>query len=186
MNLDLGLVKSKLPKRPRDANKGAFGKALIIAGSKNYPGAAILSCLACARSGAGLITLAAPKDVYEVVVPKIPFATFLDFSEINDNLEKYDSVLIGPGLGQSEEVKKLIHELIKSEIFKKKKIVIDADGLNILSETKSWFNVFNSDAILTPHPGEMSRLTGLSINEIQMNRQEIASKFSKEWNSTLR
>src|SRR3989344_9442645 len=114
MEITKQLIKDKLPRRPLKGNKGTFGSALIIAGSKNYPGAAILSCLACARVGAGLVTLATDENVYKVAVPKIPFATFLDFSEIENNLDKYDSVLIGPGLGQSEEIKKLLNQLIFS------------------------------------------------------------------------
>lgn len=185
MNLDFELIKNKLPKRPVNSNKGTFGSALIIAGSKNYPGAAILSVLASFRSGAGFATLATGENVYKVVVPKIPFATFLDFSEIEENLEKYDSVLIGPGLGKSETAVTLVKELINSSNLKNKKIILDADALNILSEIKDWFEILDIDAILTPHPGEMARLTGLSIQEIQNNRQKIALKFSKLWNKTI-
>jgi ADP-dependent NAD(P)H-hydrate dehydratase / NAD(P)H-hydrate epimerase len=171
----------KLSKRPGDANKGTFGKALIIAGSKNYPGAAILSVLACARSGVGLVTLATIPEVYKVAVPKIPFATFLEFSEIEKNWKKYDSVLIGPGLGQSDDMRLMI----KQSLPKDKKIVLDADALNILSEDEDWYKTLRVDAILTPHPGEMSRLTKLSINEIQTNRGKVALDFAKKWKKTI-
>lgn len=185
MEITQDLVISKLPGRPIDANKGTFGSALIIAGSKNFPGAAILSCLACARVGAGLVTLATPKDVYEIVVPKIPFATFLEFSEVEDNLEKYNSVLIGPGLGMNKELRLKIQDWMNNEILKQKKLVLDADCLNILSEINDWYKIIETDAVLTPHPGEMSRLMGLKIEEIQSNREEIVKKFSKLWNKTL-
>lgn len=185
MEITKELINHKIPERPIDANKGTFGSALIIAGSKNFPGAAILSVLACARTGVGLITLATTTKVYEVVVPEIPFATFLDFSQIEKNLEKYDCVLIGPGLGQSEEVKKLIYKLIRRKEPEKKKLVLDADCLNILSEERDWFKNFEVDAVLTPHPGEMARLTGLSVEEIQENREETSKRFSKLWNKTV-
>lgn len=185
MKLNFELIKNKLSKRPVDANKGTFGKALIVAGSKNYPGAAILSSLACARSGVGLITVSTDRNTYKVIVPKIPFATFLDFSEVEENLEKYDSILIGPGLGKSETVKSLIKQLIFSDKLKQIKVILDADALNIISEIKDWFEVLKSDDILTPHPGEMARLTKLSIDEIQNNRHEIALKFSTVWNKTI-
>ncbi len=178
-------VARRLPDRPIDSNKGTFGSVLVIAGSENFPGAAILSVLAAARSGAGLVTLSTTKSVYDVAVPKIPFATFLKFSEIKNNLDKYDSVLLGPGLGKSGDVAALLKELRGEEKFKRKKLVLDADALNILSEDNDWFESFNTDAILTPHPGEMSSLTGLSIQDIQKSREEIAVKYSELWNKTI-
>lgn len=185
MEITKNLAFSKLPIRPKDANKGTFGKALIIAGSKNYPGAAILSVLGAARSGVGLVTLATDEETYRVVVPKIPFATFLNLEKVKENIEEYDAVLIGPGLGQSEEAKKLIGELVKLEKLDEKKTVLDADALNILSENDDWYKTLSADAVLTPHPGEMSRLTKLSIDEIQGNREEVLKKFAKEWNKTI-
>lgn len=182
MEISKDIIISKLPARPVTANKGTFGKALIIAGSKNFPGAAILSVLACARSGAGLVTLATTPEVYKVAVPKIPFATFLNFSEIENSLEKYDAILIGPGLGQDREVKKLIGELVSWDI---NKMVIDADGLNNLTKIPTWEKLLEGDAIFTPHPGEMARLTGLEIGKIQVKREEITLRFAKEWNKIV-
>lgn len=185
IKLDIELIIPKLPKRPTGANKGTFGSALIIAGSKNYPGAAILCCLSCARSGAGLVTLATTSEVYKTTVPKIPFATFLEFSEIEKNLDKYDAVLIGPGLGMSKDLRLTIKEWIHLEKLKKKRLVLDADCLNILVEINDWFKILERDAILTPHPGEMSRLTHLSVDEIQNNREKVAGEFAKKWNKTI-
>lgn len=185
MNINENLVKNLLPLRPMDANKGTFGKALIVAGSKNFPGAAILSCLSAARVGAGLVTLATDEDTYKVAVPKIPFVTFLDFSEVEKNIEKYDVVLIGPGLGMNHETGILNHGFL--EILNKSgsTLVIDADGLNALTKINKWFEVLKKDAILTPHPGEMARLTNLSVDEIQKNREGFAKKYAKEWNKTV-
>ena len=184
-SIDKSLIKALLPKRPENAHKGTFGSVLIIAGSKNYPGAAILSVLACARSGAGLVTLATTPEVYKIAVPKIPFATFLEFGKIEKNLDKYDAILIGPGLGMNKDSRLMIKEWIGLKEFNKKKIVIDADALNILSEIPDWYKNLERDAILTPHLGEMARLTKLSVEEIQNEREAIALKFSKLWSKTI-
>ncbi len=183
--LDKEFIKTLIPSRPETAHKGTFGSCLIIAGSKNYPGAAILSCLGAARVGTGLVTLATTNEVYKVAAPKIPSVTFLSFSEVKYDLDKYDSVLIGPGLGQSEEIKNLLTELINLDKLKEKKLVIDADGLNIFSEISYWFKILKTDLILTPHPGEMSRLSKLTIKEIENNREVVAKKFSKLWHKTI-
>lgn len=185
MEITKDSVLSKLPKRPVDANKGTFGSVLIIAGSKNFPGAAILSVLSAARTGTGLVTLSTTSEVYKVAVPKIPFATFLDPSEINKNLEKYDSVLIGPGIGKNKELTLKIKDSLKFFAENKKQLVIDADALNILSENKDWYKEFQPKAILTPHPGEMSKLTGLKVEQIQNDREEVAKKYAKLWNKTV-
>ncbi|MBI2593217.1 NAD(P)H-hydrate dehydratase, partial [Candidatus Daviesbacteria bacterium] len=185
MEITKDLIISKLPNRPINANKGTFGSVLIIAGSKNFPGAAILSVLACARVGAGLVSLATSEKVYKVIVPKIPFATFLDFSEIEKNLGKYDCVLIGPGLGGSHESRIMNYGFLTILNQKDKKLVFDADALNALSELDGWYKSLKNNAVMTPHPGEMSRLTGLSIEQIQNSRGDIAKKYSKLWNKTV-
>lgn len=185
MKITKNLVVSKLPPRPISANKGTFGSVLIIAGSKNYPGAAMLSVLSAARVGSGLITLSTTSEVHKIIVPEIPFATFLSFSEIEENLKKYDSVLIGPGLGRNNDLRFKIKEWINLSVLKNKKLVLDADGLNNLTKIIRWEKLLKEDIIFTPHPGEMSRLTGLSIEKIQKNRQEVSKKFAKFWNKTI-
>lgn len=185
MKITEEIIKSKLPERPIDSNKGTFGSVLVIAGSKNFPGAAIFSVLASAKSGAGLVTLATTEPVYKAAVPKIPFATFIKFSEIESNLQKYSAVLIGPGLGKSPEAVSLVNKLLVETDLARKKLVVDADTLNILSENPDWYGSFKGDAVMTPHPKEMSRLTGISIEEIQEKKEETALKFSKLWNKTI-
>jgi ADP-dependent NAD(P)H-hydrate dehydratase / NAD(P)H-hydrate epimerase len=179
------LVRSLLPPRPDDSNKGTFGRVLIIAGSEKYPGAAILSVMSCARIGAGLVTLAADEYVYKTAVPKIPFATFLKLSEINDSLDKYDVVVIGPGLGLAEDRVTIINNLLKSEKIREKKLILDADALNILAKKPEWYKILPEETVITPHPGEMSRLTGLSVDEIQNKREEVALEYSKKWKVTV-
>lgn len=175
-------VGSRLPRRPKDANKGTFGKVLAIAGSENYPGAAYLACAACYRVGAGLITLVTTATVEIIVSKKLPEVTFLSFNEVFEKLNSYDVLLVGPGLGQKEQIVKLVEKLIKEKL---PKTVVDGDGLNIISKIENWWERLGSDTVLTPHPGEMSRLTGLSIDEIQLDRANTAKKFSRKWNKIV-
>lgn len=161
-------VREKLPKRPKNANKGTFGKVLVVAGSENYPGAAYLSCAACFRVGAGLVTLATIPSVKIIVSRKLPEVTFLRRDEVSKKIKDYDVLLIGPGLGQD-------YQLPAANF---PPTVIDAGGLK-------WGIRLKEEAILTPHPGEMSKITGLSVDEIQKDRINIAQKFAKKWNKVV-
>ncbi len=173
---------TRLPKRPKDANKGTFGKVLVIAGSQNYPGAAYLACAACYRVGAGLVTLATQTSVKIIVSRKLPEVTFILFSKVYKKVLEYDVVLLGPGLGQSEKAKELVRKILEKKL---PKLILDADALNILSNIDKWWENLKSETILTPHPGEMSRLTGLSVKQIQQDRENVAKEFAKKWQQTV-
>lgn len=175
-------VRVRLPKRPKDAHKGTFGRVLVIAGSKNYPGAAYLTCAAAYRVGAGLVSLATEDIVKIIVSKKLPEVTFLSFNEVYKKLSNYDVLLLGPGLGQKNETIKFVEQLL---INKLPKTVIDGDGLNILSRMGKWWGKVNGQIVLTHHPGEMARLTGLSVNQIQSDREDIAIKFAQKWNQII-
>lgn len=176
MNLAEEWVFRRLPQRPDDANKGTFGKVLVIAGSENYPGAAYLACAAAYRVGAGLVTLATEREVKVIVSRKLPEVTFLSSNEILGNIDKYDVLLFGPGLGQSDQVADLNNRI---------KTIIDGDGLNLISKIGKWWEKLGQEAILTPHLGEMERLTGLSIQEIQAGRIDVAQYFAKKWDKVV-
>lgn len=180
--LNKSWIADKLPKRPKDANKGTFGKVLVIAGSENYPGAAYLCCAACYRVGAGLVTLATILAVKIIILRKLPEVTFLPLEGVHEKLSTYDILLLGPGLGQSEQTIKFVEQLLNEKL---PKTIIDGDGLNILSKMENWWKNLKADCVLTPHPGEMSRLTGLSIEEIQSHREDIAKRFAKVWNQVV-
>lgn len=182
MKLTKQYIISCLPKRPKDAHKGIFGKVLVIAGSKNYPGAAYLACAASYRIGAGLVILVTDSETKIIVSRKLPELTFLPYSQTFKKLGDFEVILIGPGLGQSKDSIKFVKELLKEKL---PKLVIDGDGLNLLSKMENWWGQLNGEVILTPHPGEMARLTGISIDEIQANREEIAKQFSKKWNQVV-
>lgn len=175
-------ISALLPKRPKDANKGTFGKVLVIAGSKNFPGAAYLCCAACYRVGAGLVTLATNLEVKTIISRKLPEVTFLLFYEVFEKLNEYDVLLIGPGLGQGDSARKLVEQLLREKL---PKTVIDGDGLNILSKRSRWWEKLNAEVVLTPHPGEMARLTGSTVGEIQANRVDIAKHFAKMWTQVV-
>lgn len=182
MKLTKKYIATIIPKRPIDANKGTFGKVLVIAGSENYPGAAYLSCAACYRVGVGLVTLATKPEVKKIVSRKLPEVTFVSYTEVVNELSKYDVVLLGPGLGQGEQTVKFVIQLIQRKL---PITLVDGDGLNILSRMEKWWDMLRADVILTPHPGEMARLTGMSIDEIQSDRVKVAQNFSKKWDKLV-
>ncbi len=184
-------IKNLLPQRPYNANKGTFGKAMIIAGSYNMPGAAKIAVKGALSSGAGLTTLCFPDCIYPAVTSSLSENTFHPVSssakgcfdggctaEIIAKAESYDAVAIGPGLGVFPETEKLVTALIKCC---KGKIIIDADGINIISRNIDILKESEAEILLTPHPGEMSRLTGKSIAEINADRESTASDFAKEY-----
>ncbi len=206
------MVQAWIPERPLDAHKGTFGKALIVAGSSNYTGAAILSATAAIRAGTGLVTMAIPSSLHEAIVPAVPEATYLLLSHslgvlnaraiplASERIKEYDAILIGPGLSTTAESTAFLRGLFglhsskrgpgflerQSETEKATSVefpplVIDADGLNILSETPGGVESLPPETILTPHPGEMARLTGGEVAEIQANRLKVTAEKSEEW-----
>ena len=163
---------------------------LVIAGSRGMIGAACLATEAVLRSGAGLVLLACPASVQPLAAVKMTCAMTWPLPENADGAlseegqkdiltlaDRYDVVAIGPGLTQSPETMKLLFSTIPRL---GKPLVVDADALNILAKDLTVLQRGARTSILTPHPGEMSRLTRKSINELQMNREEIAGDFAKK------
>jgi hydroxyethylthiazole kinase-like uncharacterized protein yjeF len=192
-------VRSVLPRRPRDANKGTFGRILVVAGSVNYIGAAYLACMGAARVGAGLVTLATARSLQSVLAAKLTETTYLPLPEagagiiaekavgvVQDCLPDYDVLLLGCGLGQKPSVVKFVKSLLLGTSRRQMPaVVIDADGLNILSRVPRWWRELSSGAILTPHPGEMARLVGCTVTEVQQRRVELAREKSAEWQQVV-
>ena len=188
-------IKKLLPARPFNANKGTFGKAMIIAGSYNMPGAAKIAVKGALSTGVGLTTLCFPDCIYPAVTSSLSENTFFAVkssdkgcfhgsttAEIVDKAVSFDAVAIGPGLGVFPETEKLIYALLKSH---KGKIIADADGINIISRNIDILKESEAEILLTPHPGEMSRLTGKSIEEINASREKTASDFAREYGVTV-
>lgn len=192
-------VMERLPARPLSANKGTFGKVMVVAGSLNYVGAAYLACEAAARAGAGLVTLATPKSLLPILATKLTETTYVPLPETNGGyiareaatvLEKslagYDALLIGCGLAQDPSTRDFIKSVLLSwPNALPPKVVVDADALNLVSQSTKWWEHFAGDAVLTPHPGELSRLTGQPVAAIQANRLGIAQKAASEWKKTV-
>jgi len=188
-------VRAALPPRPLDAHKGTFGAALIVAGSANYTGAALLAGKAAYRSGAGLVTLAVPEGLHLALAGHFPEATWLLLPQADgaiaapaarltlENLDRVTALLVGPGFGLAETSEKFIDRLLDGE--RLPPLVFDADGLKLLANIPKWYTRLPAPSILTPHPGEMSVLTGLPVREIQASRLETALKFSREWGHVL-
>ncbi len=181
------MVSALLPKRTLASHKGTFGTAFVIAGSTSYTGAALLAGSAAYRIGTGLVTMAVPENLHSALAGHLPEATWVLLPHENgfisesasdvvlNNLNRATSILIGPGLGNKETTKKFIEKLLHSI---KIPMLIDADGLRHAKDSLSLLH----NAVLTPHVGEMSALTGLSKEEIQNNREEVAKKYAKQWN----
>lgn len=173
-----------LPRRRRDAHKGDFGKLFILAGSVGYTGAPVLASRAAVRSGAGLVTLAVPEQIYPIVAVKCDETMVWPWSEqyekILEKARKCDAVLIGPGLGQSERAEKMVLDLLRDLSCP---VVLDADGLNILSRHMDVLKQRSAPTILTPHDGEFSRLSGRQLPIV--DRLAAARNFAMEYNCVL-
>ncbi|MDR0974351.1 MAG: NAD(P)H-hydrate dehydratase [Ruminococcus sp.] len=181
--------------RPIDANKGDFGKLLIIAGSSRYSGAAYFAAAAAVRSGAGLITLASTKDVADRVAPTLPEVMYLPLpadktgaisttavKELSANINKFDVILFGCGVTDSP-VAEAILELILTKTTCTK--IIDADGIKALSRRIELLRNFDGEIIITPHIGELARLYGVTVPQAAESRLDYARSFAFEHGVTV-
>lgn len=188
-------IKKLFPKRPRSSNKGTFGKLLNIAGCEKYIGAAILSSKAALRSGAGLVFLASAERVINTAASVIPECVFIETEKdekgyiLSSSLEKivpkteeFSAVAFGCGMGNTSETRKMAEFLIKNG---KSPLIIDADGINAVSDNINILKDKSRPVILTPHPGEFARLKGITAAEVQANRVEYSRAFASEYGTVL-
>ncbi|MCR4393360.1 MAG: NAD(P)H-hydrate dehydratase [Dehalococcoidales bacterium] len=191
-------VRKLLPERPLISHKGTFGRVLAITGSLNYPGAAFLACSGTIRIGAGLTTLAIASSLLPVLAAKLNEVVYLPLPEssagivsasgadqIKDALSTQDVLLVGCGIGQHPETALLFKKVLFETEGRLPLLVLDADGLNLLAKIPDWQVNLKYSAILTPHAGEMSRLTGKHIDEIQKNRLRVAKEAAEAWRQTV-
>ena len=190
-----------IPKKDTYGDKRLSGETLIVGGSKKYPGSILMAASASLETGVGLLSLAIPLSIYDVIAGKIPEATldtiknyqeFISKDNIKhlfENKKRINSLLIGCGMESNNTTQTSVKFLLKniSNHFKYLNgIVIDADGLNNLSKIKEWWKYkLPKNTIITPHIREMSRLTGLSISEINKNPIEVLETYAKLWNVTI-
>lgn len=189
--VDRERVAALLPARANDANKGTFGKALIVGGSTLYTGAPALSGQAAARSGAGLVTVALPQEIQPFLAARLLSLTWLPMPSVDgkhcrqggalarERFGQVDGVLVGPGLTAQEEAAGFLDEILAGP--SEGRFVFDADALNLLAKRKGWPAALPRLSILTPHPGEMSRLTGKTIAEINGSRIATAREYAQQW-----
>ncbi len=184
-------IKKLFPKRESDSHKGTFGHVLCICGSRNMPGAAVMASSAALRSGAGLVTLAFPENLYGTVSAKLTEALFMPLSENEEGtlsaeclnkllseIDKYSAVVIGCGLGINEDTKAVVRAVIENS---KAPVIVDADALNIISKEISILANKKSDVVITPHIGEMQRLTKLDKEVIMNDKTRVARAFSEQY-----
>ena len=176
-----------LPPRSVESNKGDFGRVLVVAGSRGMSGAAVLCGSAALRGGAGLVTVAVPEDILSIVATGNPCYLTAPLSNDQDGkltnvssnvlklAEANNVTAVGPGLGRSDPISKLIAGLVGSI---RTPLVLDADGLNALVNQTDSLKHHAGPIILTPHPGEFARLIGSDVATVQARRQELAVVFA--------
>ena len=200
--LERRAAKALLPQRAPDAHKGAHGTLLIVAGSARYPGAAILAANAAYRAGAGLVTVAAPASLYHAMIAAAPEATWLPLPDaehpgaigpaalplLREAAQTATALAVGCGLGLHEATGELVHQLLADEALAQLPgIVVDADALNHLAAGDGAEQGWNAAAplILTPHPGEMARLTKRANDDVQSARLDLARNSAAQWSATV-
>ena len=186
-------IKKILPKRDKISHKGNFGRVGIIAGSKGMTGAVFLSTMAALKSGSGLVYSIIPNSLTEILSIKVTEAIIKpvedkntghfvlhSFNEIKEIIENMNVLAIGPGIGVDEDRIKLMGKILS---IYEKPIVLDADGINCIS--KGSLDILlkrKADTVITPHPGELSKLLNISTNTIQKNRVEYSKHVSNKYN----
>jgi NAD(P)H-hydrate epimerase len=194
-------ARDSLPSRPLDAHKGTFGSAMVVAGSPQYTGAAYLACMGAHRSGAGIVALACAREIYPILASKLAETTFVPLDDTEGQLtareagdvgraleaRQYRALLVGPGLSQGGYPQAFLKQLLSVVAGQGglEAMVIDADGLNNLAKIDDWPKALALPSVLTPHPGELSRLTGLETSDIQADRLGTARRYAAEWGVTL-
>ena len=186
---------SQVPPRREDTHKGDFGHVLVVAGSRGMTGAASLASRAALLAGSGLVTCGVPESLNAIMEVKLTEAMTLALPETKEATlalkaaekivkfsEKADAVALGPGVSRQKDTQKLIRGLLLKI---KKPLVLDADGIVALSDNPNILKRRAQPTVLTPHPGEMSRLTGKSVRAVQGGRKKLAEAFAKKYNTVL-
>ena len=171
--------------RKADTNKGSYGRLLSLCGQEGMAGAAVLSGKAAVRCGVGLMQIALPRSIYPIVAAQLaePIYTVLDDTPESEDalwqaLEQASACLVGCGLGQGSLARQRVYRMVEKS---KVPVVLDADGINAVAENIDIVKTAKAPVILTPHPGEMARLLGITVEEVQENRLEVARSFVQQY-----
>ena len=192
-------LQGRMPFRSDDAHKGTFGTTVVAAGSRRYPGAARLASEAALRAGAGLVVLAAPESVQPLVAAGTPEVTHHALpdtdgavrgdaaGELLRALAGCEALLLGPGLSHTPETAAFVVNVMAGldGVEGLRAAVIDADALNALADRPGWHEGLEVARVLTPHPGEMARLLGVSVEEVQAQRLRLATDYAQRTNSVV-
>lgn len=175
-----------LPGRDPDGNKGTFGKVLLAAGSLNMAGAAVLAAKAAYRSGAGMVKVITAPQNREILQIAVPEALVGTWDDLGESLMWADAIAAGPGLGRDDSAREALRRTIEES---EKPLLVDADGLNLLAREERLAKCLSKQGaegrqiVLTPHMGELSRLTGEKIETLKAGRQEYARELAKRFHA---
>jgi NAD(P)H-hydrate epimerase len=189
--VEVSAVKSALPDRPLDSHKGTFGTAVLVAGSGSYPGAALLAAEGAYKVGAGLVQIGTIPAVRTALAGELPEVIWAPLEgqegwisgdpagRLVEALERAAALLIGPGLGHQPMTFTFLQALLEGPGLPP--LVVDADGLRLISRMENWPELLPGETVLTPHPGEMAVMTGWSVGEVQADRVAAAEHFAEAW-----
>lgn len=203
-----GLVKPLLPARPADGHKGTFGRVVVVGGAVGMAGAPMLAARGAQRVGAGLVLMSGPEQLHPVFAVGVPEAVGLPLPQVNGGvaataaaqvlqaLDKASVLVLGPGLGRSDDVRSLVTKVLPGARAAGVPVVLDADGLNALADGGGPSKVLGSDGgapagdgapwlVLTPHPGEMARLCRTSVAEVAARPLELAAEHARRWRAVV-
>ncbi len=192
-------ARETLPARPDDANKGTFGRVLVVGGCQRYVGAVRLAATAAYRAGAGLVTIACPGNLVPSLAPALAEATWLPQETAEDGglrgetalslrpeWRGFDAAVIGPGMGNTDDTRALTWALLPDiAVDLPNGAVIDADALNALATMPDAPDRLSANTVLTPHPGELARLLGTTVPEIQSRRLEATREAAVRYRCTV-
>ena len=172
----------KLPEREQFSNKATFGKVLNVAGSEYYTGAAYLSSMSALKVGCGYVALSSSPKVINTIALKTSDIVFIPITDVKKAIKNYDVISIGCGLSTDVSVSILFKSLLESLVDYEGQVVLDADGLNLLSKMKNV--VLPKDLIITPHPKEASRLLDIEVEEVLNNPMNCAKALTEKYGCT--
>lgn len=177
--IDKNEIYKFIRRREKNAHKGNFGRVSIIGGSRGFYGAAKIATESAVKTGSGLVTLISDKDVQEKLCTVFTEAMTVDYSEeerVKNLIKNSNAIGIGPGMGDNKKTLKILKDILD---FAKCPVVIDADGINCLKNNKDILKNTNLNTLITPHPAELSRITGFSVDYINKNRIDSAKEAAK-------